>query len=177
MITTYEGLLELLVRSRVKFVLVGGLAVCLNGFVRTTNDLDILIDFSPDNVTRLVSCLAEFGQGFGATLGISEFTDEPGAIRVQEDFDLDIFVRLNGKSFADYASMVEHHTLPSGTAIPYLNATGLVESKRGSGREKDRADVGFLKDRRLDRGIDASFRLDSVRDDNSLDASAGAGPS
>jgi hypothetical protein len=38
MITTFAGLLENLARHQVKFVLVGGLAVALNGFMRTTRD-------------------------------------------------------------------------------------------------------------------------------------------
>jgi hypothetical protein len=176
MITTYEGLLDLLVRARVKFVLAGGLAVCLNGFVRTTNDLDILIDLSPENIDRLAACLASFGQGYGSTLTVSDVTDEPGAIRIQEEFDLDIFVRLNGKTFSDFASMIKFHCLPSGTEIPFLSAEGLIETKRGSGRDKDRVDMGFLNDQRRNRPLDASFRLDSVRDADSSDPESRTNP-
>jgi hypothetical protein len=48
MITSYEELLARLVQEKVEFALAGGLAVCLNGFVRTTDDVDILIDNSSD---------------------------------------------------------------------------------------------------------------------------------
>ncbi len=65
MITTYEELLDRLVKEQVKFTLVGGLAVCLNGFVRTTDDVDILVDNSPDNIARLDRCLKDFGEGYG----------------------------------------------------------------------------------------------------------------
>ncbi|HEY0256152.1 MAG TPA: hypothetical protein VGC39_01820 [Candidatus Methylacidiphilales bacterium] len=65
MITTYEELLDRLVKEQVKFTLVGGLAVCLNGFVRTTDDVDILVDNSPDNIARLARCLKDFGEGYG----------------------------------------------------------------------------------------------------------------
>jgi hypothetical protein len=173
MITTYEELLESLVRAQIKFVLAGGLAVCLNGFVRTTNDHDILIDFSPENVSRLASCLAAFGQGFGATLTPEEVTDEPGAIRIRENFDLDIFTRLNGKSLTDLAPMVDLYLLPSGIHIPFLNAEGLIETKRGSGRQKDLADLGFLMDRQKRCNPGSSFRLASVRDEVSNSESLG----
>src|SRR5271170_7399385 len=92
MITSYEELLDRLAKEQVKFVLVGGLAVCLNGFVRTTDDVDILVDNSSDNLERLKRCLADFGEGHGAKLTADDLTDEPGAIRIQEAFDLDIFV-------------------------------------------------------------------------------------
>jgi hypothetical protein len=146
MITTYEELLESLVKEQVKFVLVGGLAVSLNGFVRTTDDVDVLIDNSPENIVRLVRCLKNFGEGFGADLEAADFLDEPGAIRIQEDFNLDLFVRMNGKNFAELSLWIGFHTLKSGVQIPFLRAEGLIETKRGSAREKDRADIGALLD-------------------------------
>ena len=42
--TPYEKLLAKLARAEVKFIIVGGVAVALNGFVRTTEDVDILIE-------------------------------------------------------------------------------------------------------------------------------------
>ena len=41
MVNTYEGLLALLIQNKIRFMLVGGLAVSLCGFVRTTEDMDI----------------------------------------------------------------------------------------------------------------------------------------
>lgn len=146
MITSYEELLENLVLKRVDFALVGGLAVSLNGFVRTTDDVDILIDNSPGNIARLVDCLRNFGEGFGAGLTPADFFDEPGAVRIQEDFDLDIFVSMNGKRLADFSSSIGLFPLRSGIKIPFLKADALIETKRGSSREKDRADIGALTD-------------------------------
>ena len=166
MITSYEKLLESLVQTQVKFALVGGLAVCLNGFVRTTDDVDILIDNSSDNVARLSRVLADFGEGFGKDLTTSDLTNEPGAMRIQEDFILDIFVQLNGKTLADYSSWIGYHALKSGVQIPFLKSAGLIETKRGSPREKDRADIGALTDiSRAKNEADSlpDFKLDSVR--------------
>ena len=53
MVNTFEGLLALLVENNVVFAVVGGVAVCLNGFVRTTDDLDILVEDSPSNIRKL----------------------------------------------------------------------------------------------------------------------------
>ena len=172
MITSYEELLDRLAREKVRFALAGGLAVCLSGFVRTTDDVDILVDNAPDNIERLTRCLADFGDGHGATLTAADLIDEPGAIRIQESFDLDIFVRMNGKSLADLSRWIDYHVLKTGTAIPYLKAEGLIETKLGSGREKDRVDIGALTDicRAQQRGDKPSppptpFNLDSVRNE------------
>lgn len=166
MITSYEKLLESLVQAQVKFALVGGLAVCLNGFVRTTDDVDILVDNSSDNVARLTNVLADFGEGFGKDLTTADLTNEPGAIRICEDFILDIFVQMNGKALADYSPWIGYHALKSGVQIPFLKSAGLIETKRGSLREKDRADIGALTDiSRAESQPDSldGFALDSVR--------------
>jgi hypothetical protein len=146
MITSYEKLLEELVEKRVEFALAGGLAVSLNGFVRTTDDVDILIDNSPENVKRLAGCLKNFGEGFGACLSPTDLSDEPGAVRISEAFDLDIFVQLNGRRLVDFSSFINHYALKSGVKIPYLRAEALIQTKLGSPREKDRADIGALTD-------------------------------
>ncbi|HEY0257472.1 MAG TPA: hypothetical protein VGC39_08515 [Candidatus Methylacidiphilales bacterium] len=167
MITSYEELLDRLVTEQVKFALAGGLAVCLNGFVRTTDDVDILIDNSPDNIARLVRCLADFGEGNGKDLTPQDLTDEPGAVRIQEDFSLDLFVRMNGKTLADLSSWIGYYPLRSGNQIPFLQAEALIQTKTGSSREKDRADIGALID--ITRAKNANnnqlsdFKLDSVR--------------
>ena len=65
--TPYEKLLAKLARAEVKFIIVGGVAVALNGFVRTTEDVDILVESSAENVTRLLNELRNFGEGHAQT--------------------------------------------------------------------------------------------------------------
>ena len=167
MITTYEELLDRLVQEQVKFALVGGLAVCLNGFVRTTDDVDILVDNSSDNINRLAQCLKDFGEGYGGNLTAADVTDEPGAVRIQEEFNLDLFVCLNGKRLIDLESWIDYHILKSGTRIPFLKTEALIETKRGSVREKDRVDIGALTDisraRKEKKDSPSDFKLDSVK--------------
>ena len=122
-------------------MLVGGLAVSLNGFVRTTEDMDILVDDDLANLQRLLACLVKFGDGYARELSVADFTDEEGAIRVQEEFDLDLFVRMRGNKYTDLASHIREHEMTDGTCVPYLDAEGLISLKQGSMRDKDRIDV------------------------------------
>jgi hypothetical protein len=55
---SFEKLLVLLAEAKVDFVLVGGLAVILQGYVRFTEDVDLLLSDSPDNLSRLLETLA-----------------------------------------------------------------------------------------------------------------------
>jgi hypothetical protein len=140
----FENALAPLHRHGVEYLLVGGLAVALNGFVRTTEDVDILIHHTPDNIRRLLAALAEFGQGHGATLTPEDFTDEPGAIRVIEEFPLDIFTLMNGLRYADLLPHRRIHQAGN-LPIPYADAPGLIRIKSGSHREKDRIDLDALR--------------------------------
>ena len=55
MVNTFEGLLALLVKNDVLFTVVGGVAVCIKGFLRTTDDLDVLVEDGIPNITRLLN--------------------------------------------------------------------------------------------------------------------------
>lgn len=55
-----DALLQLLARFQsegVKYILVGGHAVRLNGFVRATEDIDILLPSSLENGRRVIRAL------------------------------------------------------------------------------------------------------------------------
>ena len=76
---TFESLLVDLSRAGIDYLVVGGVAVCLNGFVRATQDLDLLVEASPANLRRLLACLATFGEGFARELSPEDFPMEEGA--------------------------------------------------------------------------------------------------
>jgi hypothetical protein len=167
MVNTFEKLLGVLVGNQVRFTLVGGLAVSLNGFVRTTEDMDILVDDHPSNLENLLKCLLQFGEGNARELTPLDFADEEGAIRVQEGFDLDIFVRMRGSKYQDLVDHIRFHEMTDGIRIPYLDAEGLIRLKGPSNREKDLIDVTALT--RVARegtkagGEGAKLSLDALR--------------
>jgi hypothetical protein len=142
--TPYEKLLVSLSRAGVNFMVVGGVAVALNGFVRTTEDVDILIERSTENVERLLAALAFFGQGHARELNLDDFNEAEGAIRVIEEFPLDIFTVMRGLAYRDLLGQ-SRQTEVQGNKITFLNAEGLIRLKQPSHREKDQIDVAALR--------------------------------
>jgi hypothetical protein len=142
--TPYEKLLASLALAEVKFIVVGGVAVALNGFVRTTDDVDILIERSPENIQRLLAALASFGEGHARELSLEDFDETEGAIRVIEDFPLDIFTVMRGQSYRDLTPHLRQ-TKINDAQIDFLNAEGLIRLKADSGREKDQIDIAALR--------------------------------
>ncbi len=144
MLDTFESLLEKLSRSGVEYLVAGGVAVCLNGYVRTTSDLDILVEDSPENLERLLACLANFGEGHTSELTPADFTPEEGAVRIEEDFTLDVFTRIRGHRFIEFATtarVTEVNSVP----VRFLAPNALIELKQDSFRDKDRIDVAALR--------------------------------
>ena len=143
-ISPFERLLVELVGAGVDFAVVGGVAVSLNGFVRATDDLDIIVRETPENVGRMLACLAGWGEGWARELKAEEFAPQEGSIRVMEDFDLDIFTRMQGRSLDDCRPRLRY--LDTGEVrIPYLAPSDLIFLKERSWREKDQLDVAALR--------------------------------
>ena len=57
----YFEILEGLYKSKVKYLIVGGLSVNLYGVPRVTQDIDIVIAMSKENVLKITSLLKELG--------------------------------------------------------------------------------------------------------------------
>ena len=137
---SYVRLLVELAKAKLDFVTVGGLACAMNGHVRMTEDVDILVRRTPDNLSGLLLTLADVGEGFARELTVQDFPDEEGAVRIIEDFPIDIFVRMNGQTYETLQKHIKHRGA-EGIPIPYLDIPGLLLLKSDSLREKDRIDV------------------------------------
>jgi len=142
--TPYEKLLAKLARADVNFIIVRGTAVALNGFVRTTEDVGILIESSADNVSRLIEALGNFGEGHARELSPTDFSDSEGAIRIIEDFPLDVFTIMQGNRYADLLGATKSTRIDD-VDVRYLNAKALIALKRDSQRDQDRIDVSALR--------------------------------
>lgn len=119
----------------------GGVACALNGFVRATEDLDILIEASASNILKLLKTLESWGEGYARELRVEDFPLEPGAVRIIEDFPLDIFTLISGKPYADFLPNV----LKTRQGIQYLDLKSLIETKKNNHREKDDIDILALR--------------------------------
>jgi acylphosphatase len=134
-----------LVHSGVDFAVVGGVAISLNGFVRATEDVDIIVNPAPENLRKLIECLKQWGEGWARELKSEDFVIEAGAIRLIEDFALDMFVSMRKKTLADFRPRLRHLET-GGVRIPYLAPEDLIFLKQDSWRDKDKLDVQAMRE-------------------------------
>lgn len=137
-----DDLLKLLARFQaegVQYVLVGGQAVRLNGFVRATEDIDILLPSSLENGRRVIRALGFLGAS--KELEPEWFVVEPRQpdnIRVADDLLIDLLFSANGES---YESLQPHirSIVVDGVEVRTLDIEGLLKTKTDY-RDKDRID-------------------------------------
>ena len=112
--------------------------------MRTTEDVDIPVEASTDNIVRLLDELEAFGEGHARELSAGDFSHSKGAIRVIEDFPLGMFTIMRGKRYADLIGATKATRIDDGE-VRYLNAEGIIALKGDSQRDQDRIDVSALR--------------------------------
>ena len=140
----YEKLLVALQANSIDFAVVGGLAVAFNGYPRLTLDVDIIVSDAPANLQRLLAQLATWGEGFARELTPADFAPQEGSIRISEEFPLDVFTRMRGKTLDDFRPRLRYLET-AGVRIPYLAPEDLIYLKEISWRDKDKLDVAALR--------------------------------
>jgi len=151
-------LLKLLTDSKVEFVLVGGLAVALQGYQRVTMDVDVVLAMDDTNLQRFVS--AAKTAGLRPTIPVSldslaqpELIDqwfrEKGmlafSVRGSETKAtvMDVLVRpvVPFAQLKCDATIIKVGSLD----IPVASIAHLIEMKSGTGRSKDILDIEELR--------------------------------
>jgi len=147
-----KDLIEIMERHQVEYVLVGGFAVNYYGYIRTTQDVDILIKPSFKNSRKMVSALEEFGFGSGG-VSTEYFETEGTAIHMGvEPNRIDLLTNLKGISNKDIFQRKERVKFEN-IFLNIISLEDLLACKRKSDRLKDLADADELERMHKGNGI------------------------
>ena len=151
----YRDMVECLLREGVDFMLVGGYAVALHGWPRTTFDIDFWIMANPENAKAVMQAI----KAFGAPLqGLTEDDfHRPGMVFQigVEPQRIDIISAVDGLDYTDASSRAVKMNV-DGLEIKVLSLDDLIINKRSSGRPKDVADalaLEKLREKKMDRTV------------------------
>jgi hypothetical protein len=142
----FRDFLKSLNDHKVDYLLVGGYAVILHGYRRTTGDLDIWVDTTLENLHKLKRAFMQFG------LHTSDLTEENFLKNKSIDVfsygippvSIDLMKEVKGLDFKEAAQTAEtfvENDLP----IKYINYQSLIKAKKSSGRHKDLDDIEKLQ--------------------------------
>jgi hypothetical protein len=130
-------------RESARYILIGGFAVILHGLVRTTKDIDLLVDPSEENIRRVKRALASLPDNAVALIADGD-VGRYRVVRVADEVVVDLMAEACGISYAEaLAAGVERRRLGD-TEIPIAGKETLIRMK-DTPRDSDKSDVGFLR--------------------------------
>ena len=166
------AVVEALDNADVRFLVAGGVAVNLHGYARMTQDLDLVVELSPDNTQAAMRALARLGYRPKVPVSMESFADptqrrdwiENKHMQVFSLFSethpettIDVFV-TEPFAFDEEYQRADRYPIQSGIDIRTVTPETLIAMKRIADRDRDRDDIQHLQwiieERRREKGDD-----------------------
>jgi hypothetical protein len=132
-----------------EYVLIGATAMGFHGVVRATEDVDLIIRATADNVERLRTALrAVYEDPHIEEISATDLLGDYPAVRYYPptgDLYFDVLTRLGEAVSFDAVEMEVKHT--EGIAVPVATPAALYRMKKGTARARDHQDAAVLRER------------------------------
>ena len=144
----FKEFLKLLKEHEVRYLLIGAYAVNYHGYIRATGDMDIWIAIDPDNASKIVAVLKEFGFENDPEINPNLFLQEKKIIRMGvPPLRLEISTSISGVDFDEcYQSRIIDQL--DGVEVNLIDLESLKRNKKASGRPKDLTDLKKLQQKK-----------------------------
>ncbi len=129
-------------RLLAKYIVIGGLAMNELGLVRVTEDIDLLIESSPENQQRIREALRVLPERAIDELGPEEDLRDWLVVRVNDEITVDLMTSACGVTYAESKDDLVLRDI-TGVQIPFANRNLMIRLKQGN-REKDHIDLEYL---------------------------------
>lgn len=143
------SILAAFAREKVEYVLIGGTALNLHGIVRATEDVDVFLRPTPDNVERLRRALRSvYDDPSIEEISADDLCGDYPAVRYYPpagDLFLDLLTRLG--EFARFDDLEAQEVDLRGIPVRVASPRTLYWLKKGTLRPIDRADAEVLREK------------------------------
>jgi hypothetical protein len=143
----FKEFLSLLNSEKIEYLLIGGYAVGLYGYVRGTKDMDVWVAVDQDNLSRLAKALTKFGFP-ASTVSPEMFVGGQTVFRMGVPPNrIEVLTEISGVKFNEcYARrrMIDYE----GVKIPVIAYEDLKTNKLSTGRPRDAGDIDAIEKRR-----------------------------
>ncbi|HVD97888.1 MAG TPA: hypothetical protein VNB90_06760 [Cytophagaceae bacterium] len=134
-------------KNQLEYIMVGGFATNLHGYMRTTADMDIWIKDTIENRKKLNQSLIDFGYGEIHNIERLEFIPGWTSLKLSSGLELDIMTFLKGfpQERFDECMQLSSSAIIFNTEIKFLHFNHLIEAKKATHRNKDLIDIEELE--------------------------------
>lgn len=140
----FKEFIQLLNENQIKYLVIGGYAVAIHGHPRYTKDIDIWVEMSSENASKLMTALDQFGFG---SLGLcaQDFQTPDQIIQLGYPPNrIDLITTPDGIDFETcYSSKIE--IVLDNIPVKFIDIENLKKNKKASGRLQDLADLESLE--------------------------------
>lgn len=140
----FTDFINCLNHNNVEYILVGGYAVIIRGYSRSTGDLDIWVNKTRENFIRLQKALRAFGLPLVAVAEEKFFSDEFDVFTIgRPPSAIEIMTAVKGVGFSEAFDTSTLETLDE-VVVRVIHINQLFQAKRAAGRHKDLNDLENL---------------------------------
>lgn len=143
----FQEFIQSLNINNVEYILVGGYAVILHGYIRSTADMDVWVHKTKDNYQKLKIALLHFGvpvfpenEFLGNEFDVWGFGKEPNRIEIMSE--------IKGVEFEKAYPNCKIYQ-QNDFFIRFIHLDNLLQAKEAAGRFKDKNDIEQLKKKKL----------------------------
>lgn len=155
----YEALFRRLAAARIRYVVVGGVALVLHGVVRFTADLDLMIALDEENIRAFIAAMTELGYKPKSPVQTEDFADPRLRAQWKQERGMHVFsfhhphrpielVDVFVYEPIEFAAVEREKRVftARGVEVPAISIPHLKQLKALSGRPQDLADIEALED-------------------------------
>ncbi|HWN97265.1 MAG TPA: hypothetical protein VNT99_19695 [Methylomirabilota bacterium] len=128
---------QLLNEAGAKYLICGAQACILHGLVRTTEDVDILVEPTEENCQRVIDGLSKLADGAARELTPRDILENV-VVKVADEVEVDVSTHAGKVTYADAIGSARE-TIVEGVKISFLSLDSLIASKE-TYREQDATD-------------------------------------
>jgi hypothetical protein len=136
-------LCRLLNDADAQYLVIGGWAIIQHGFGRSTGDIDLLVDSSPENFARIQKAMSALPDGAIREVQPGDL-NEYVVVRVCDEFVVDLMKAACGIEYAEANKFISW-IMVRDVKIPFANPNLLLRLKQ-TYRDKDAMDRNYLRE-------------------------------
>jgi predicted nucleotidyltransferase len=156
-VSQFIPIFRLLNDAEVRYIVVGGIATILHGYVRATADVDLVIDLHTEEAQKAIRTLSGHGFKPQAPVDPMQFADADQRARWVDEKNMEVFSLFHPQHPGLTVDLFARHPIPfeslwsrsivmdlGGTRVRVCSIDDLIELKRLAGRPKDLVDIEKL---------------------------------
>ena len=143
----FQEFIEALNIAAVDYILVGGYAVILHGYIRSTADMDIWVNKTSENYQKIKKAFALFGAPVFSEADFLGNQFDVWAMGIEPN-RIEVLSGIKGVEFSEAYSRTKIFN-QNGIDIRYIHLSHLLQAKEAAGRYKDKDDIEQLKKRNI----------------------------